>query len=411
MNECGVGSEGSKEALGSCLDQHRWQRRCESLTKICEATAWSAEPELVYQRIVDTLADVLRCKQAHLHLTAAGSDRFIKLAYHANGYHRSEWEDALPTSIGRMQWMVETLKPIVMDYEHPHSEDRIPVEAFEHGFKSAVSIPLVAEGEVVGMCSVVYAATISWDEDGLEYLQKIGRILGVAIRRIQITKKASELQVLAERKRLSSEIHDNISQLVGSLSLNASAALESYEAKDGEALRLDLERLEDTCGKVMRILRDEMLSLRIPLERTDGLIEGIKECIAHFEQNWAIPVEFRIKTASAPLVVPLQTSMQLTRILNECLSNTLRHAQASRLTVEIAESARCLTMTVEDDGKGFDPRSVAPERLGLRIMRERADAAGGTLSILSGETGTTVCVDIPKSRMSGMGERRRDDDR
>ena len=410
MEEYGIGSGGSDTVLGSCLDQHRWQRRCESLTRICEATAWSAEPELVYQRIVDALADVLRCNQVHLHLTAAGSDRFVKLAYHASGYHQSEWEDALPMSIGRMQWMVKTLEPIVMDYEHPHREDRIPVEAFEHGFKSAVSIPLVAEGEVVGMCSVVYSAAIFWDDDGLEYLQKIGRILGVAIRRIQITKKASELQVLAERKRLSSEIHDNISQLIGSLSLNASTALESYEAEDDEALRADLERLEDTCGKVMRILRDEMLSLRIPLERTDGLIEGVRECIAHFERSWGIPVELQVKTVSRPLVVPLQTSMQLTRILNECLSNTLRHAQASRITVEIAESARCLTMAVEDDGKGFDPLSVAPERLGLRIMHERADVAGGTLSILSGEAGTTVCVDIPRSSMSDMGERRRYDD-
>lgn len=402
MNDRCVDAEEGQSKVRGHLDQSRWKRRSENLTRICEATAWSVEPELVYQRIADVVAEVLRCNQTHLHLPSVGGDRFIKLAYHANGYHESEWEDVLPSTVGRMQWMMRTHEPIVMDYEHPHSEDQIPAEASRYGFKSAVSIPLVAEGELVGMCSVVYGVAVQWDEDGLEYLSKIGRILGVAIRRMQVTKKTSELQVLAERKRLSSEIHDNISQLIGSLSLNASTAIESYDAGDDEAVRADLERLETTGGKVMRILRDEMLSLRIPLERTDGFVTGIRDCIANFEKNWDMPVELCVKTSSDPLTMPLQTSMQLTRILNEGLSNTLRHAEATSITVVISESARCLTMTIEDDGKGFDPQTVPPDRLGLRIMHERAEAAGGVLTVLSGDQGTTVCIDVPKSRMSSV---------
>ena len=381
------------------IEAHRWKRRCESLTKLCEATAWSAEPDLVYQRMTDAVVDVLRCRQAHLHLLTADGDRFITLAYHADEPHRGE--RVLSATVGRMRWMMKTHLPIVMDYENPHCDDQIPEEAYLDGFKSAVSIPLVAEGELVGMCSIVYEAAIDWEADGIAYLLKVGRVLGVAIRRMQITKKAVELKMLDERKRLSSEIHDNVSQIIGSLSLSAAAALASYDAGDDEAVRADLERLEETGGTAMRILRDEMLSLRIPLEQTDGLLTGIRDSVTHFEGNWGIPVDLKVKSTTDPLVVPLQTSLQLTRILNECLSNTLRHAEANSIRVSVLESSRCLTMAVEDDGCGFDPQDVPSERLGLKIMRERAAAAGGKLTILSGDGGTTVCVDIPKTQLNG----------
>lgn len=401
MDERRYDSEAVFSYAGGDTAAFRWRRRCESLVRICEATSWSADPDQVYQRMTDVVAEVVCCSQAHLHLMTVGGDRFIKLAYHAEGFDQAQWEDVLLATTGRMQWMMRTHEPIVMDYEHPNSEDQIPPEALQGGFKSAVSIPLIAGSELVGMCSIVYERPVEWDEDGLAFLLEIGRVLGVAIQRMQITKKASELLVLDERKRLSSEIHDNVSQLIGSLSLSAAAVLASFEDGDDEGLRSGLERLEAMGGKVMRILRDEMISLRIPLEHTDGLVTGLKDCLAHFEANWGIPVDFRVKTQSVPLVVPLQTSLQLTRILNECLSNTLKHADASGIKVTVEESVRCLTLSVEDDGKGFDPSTVAPERLGLKIMRERAAVAGGNLTIISGADGTTVCVDIPKSRMDG----------
>ncbi|WP_158539765.1 GAF domain-containing sensor histidine kinase [Gordonibacter sp. 28C] len=391
-------------SLHTCegIDLRRWRFRCEGLARICEATAWSVEPDLVYQRMTDVVAEVLHCSQTHLHLITVDGDQFIKLAYHTSEQQQAFHESVLLSTTGRTQWMMRTHKPIVMDYEHPNCEDEIPPEAYESGLKSAVSIPLLAGDELVGMCSIVYETAVEWSEDGLAFLLQIGRVLGVAIQRIQITKKASELQILDERKRLSSEIHDNISQLVGSLSLSVAAVLASYEADDDDAVRADLERLETMSGKVMRILRDEMLSLRIPLEHTDGFITGIEDCLAHFESSWGIPVDFHRRTLSKSLVVSLQTSLQLTRILNECLSNTLKHADASHIVVTVEESNRCLTMTMEDDGHGFDPNTVPPERLGLKIMHERAAVVGGKLTIISDASGTTVCIDIPKNRLDGM---------
>ena len=96
------------------------------------------------------------------------------------------------------------------------------------------------------------------------------------------------------------------------------------------------------------------------------------------------------------MVVPLQVSLQIVRILSECLSNVLRHAEATRVTVSLEEGDRLLSLAVEDNGRGFDVQAVPPERMGLRVMRERAESMGGRLSVMSGKTGTTICVDVPR---------------
>lgn len=296
--------------------------------------------------------------------------------------------------VGRTKWMMRTRLPIFMDYEHPHREDVIPTESLKFGFKSAVSIPILAGNDLLGMYSIVYKKKLPWTEKDQDYLLDIGRVLGVLIQRIQMSKKDVELQILTERKRLSSEIHDNLSQLISSLAINVDTAILSYEENDDETVRVNLEHLGETTRLTMKVLREEMMSLRTPLDRTDGLSTGIKDALAWFEQQWGIQTQFDL--CSSDPVVSMQTALQLIRILNECLSNTLRHAEASHVRVAIEEDDCHLSLVIQDNGHGFDPSTVAPERLGIRIMRERAAAAGGELTIISGEQGTTVCVDIPR---------------
>ncbi|NTU89175.1 MAG: hypothetical protein HGA54_04610, partial [Actinobacteria bacterium] len=227
------------------------------------------------------------------------------------------------------------------------------------------------------------------------YLLGIGRVLGVLVQRVQMSKKEAELQILTERKRLSTEIHDNLSQLISTLAINVDTALISYEEGDNEAVHTDLERLEGVTRRIMKVLREEMLSLRTPLERDDGLLEGIRDCLARFEDQWSIETKLDIHVAE-PIAVSMQTALQLMRILNECLSNTLRHAEATCVHVTLEEDSRHLSFIIQDNGRGFDLSSVAPERLGIRIMQERAAAARGKLTIMSSEQGTIVCVDIPR---------------
>lgn len=370
------------------------RQRCEYLTRISESTAWSADLNTLLQSIVNAIAAALESRNAFLHLYSTEMNCFVKCASCTDIVDGPSYDKSRPLDIGRMRWMLHARRPIVMDYEHPHCCDVIPADAGKFGIKSAVTIPLVAHDNVIGMISVCYRMPTIWDSEGLAYLMSIGRMLGVAFDRISNAKREREMSLLDERKRLGAEIHDGISNLVCALSVSASSVAESYAIGDEEAVKRDIERLESVAWKTTRTLRDEMLSLRMPLEVTDGLISGIEKCLANFEENWGIRVSLTTDLVE-PLIVPLTMSLQLTRILNESLSNIIKHAGASSISVTLSKDEHTLSMVIEDNGKGFDVDAVPAERLGLRIMRERAIAAGGTFTVLSSSEGTSICVDIP----------------
>lgn len=371
-------------------------QRCEALTRISEAFSWKRQVKDVYASVCEVVADVLGCNQVHMHLMNPEGTQLVKCAYCADGNPVCEWERQLPSTIGRTQWMMRSRMPIVMDYEHPHPEDSIPPEAFEGGFMSAVSIPLQAEEEVLGMLSVVYRTHTTWSQEDLDFLVLLGRVAGTLVQRLYDTRKASELLLLDERKMLSTEIHENVSSLIGALSVNAAAAIAAFDEGDAETARVDLKRLELTAGETIRLLRDEMMSLRISLEETDGLVEGVREALEAFERGWGIETELVVSGADLPVVVPMHVSLQLTRILNECLSNIIKHAHATHVRVEVRSDLCLLSLTVNDNGCGFNVAAVDPDRFGLTIMKERAAAAGGQVRIASGEGGTVVRVEVAK---------------
>lgn len=396
-----MGEIGDMQATGvRVLEDLDWKRRCEAFEKLCASFSWCVELRGVYDKICSAVAEVVRCDEAHLHIMTRDGTQFVRFGSFPDSRRSYRGSDSKSSAVGRAQWMVKMRKPIIMDYEHPHLADAIPREAVDEGLKSAVSIPVQWGDSVLGMLSIVYRVRTSWSEEDIEFLLMVGRIVGVFVQRAQDTKKSFELQMLDERKRLSGEIHDNVSSLISALSVSAAAAIASFDEGDLATARKDLSRLEAAAGETIRILRDEMFSLRIPLEQTDGLMNGIEDALERFQANWGIKADLVVVPDGEPVVVPLQVSLQLTRILNECLSNVIKHADASHVRVTVENARRNLVMAVSDDGRGFDPASVDPSRFGLKIMGERAAAAGGTLRVETGETGTTVRVDVVKRTRS-----------
>lgn len=373
--------------------------RTEDLVKICESTAWSFDPEIVYQRMADSLAVVLDCNDAYIHLLTVTGDHLTKYAAYSDSGGLSDKEGrSLSITTGRMPWMMMTHQPIIMDFLHPHREDRIPSNITKLGYRSAASVPLLSGDDVLGMYTIICKKHQRWTEQDVDYLLAIGRLLGVSIQHMQMSKKTIELQTLNERKRLSTEIHDNLSQLISLLKLGAETAMISYEEGDDNAVHRDLARLESISQQALQVLREEILFLRTPVDQTKGLVSGIKGCLARFDDQWQIATDLQVKDVPEPVVVSMQMELQLTRILHECLSNTLRHAAATQVSVLLEGDEKRLCMQIHDNGCGFDPQAVPSGRLGIRIMRERADSLGGQLTVQSSEkSGTTVRVDIPRS--------------
>lgn len=368
--------------------------RFETLAAFCGAMEWSADPETIYQRIVDVSSEYFECDSAHLHLIDIDVKRFVKYASHDEQIESIGAQVTVTPSVGRMANLLTRGELIIMDYEHPHEEDVIPDAAIELGYRSAVSIPLSSSSGVLGMLSVVFVDELPFAEDDFDFLLEIGRILGTLVQRVQMSKKDLELKVLKERKQLSSEIHDNISQMVSALAIRADIASSCLDEGDLDALDSEIDAISMQARQVTKVLREEMLSLRTPIEGAGDVGADLAEILDRFESQWGIGVLLTVRDGEG-IVVSEYVRLQLARIFNECLQNVLRHSRATQVQVVIGRKNNRVLISISDNGIGFDTASVAPERLGIKIMRERAASAGGKVSVASGSQGTTVFIEMP----------------
>ena len=200
-----------------------------------------------------------------------------------------------------------------------------------------------------------------------------------------------------ERARLSRDLHDGISQALVSVKLQLEAGIirlggDSLQQQAGkEGLERTVEQVKSVLGEVRRISHD----LRPALLDDLGLAPALDYLASESGRHSGTPVRFRVEGAVDAL--PETAGTVLFRIAQEALTNAERHAGARLIDMALARRGRCLTLTIQDDGAGFDADSVAghPQRgIGLRNMMERMEAIGGRLAIASSDQGTRVVASI-----------------
>lgn len=371
-------------------------RRTEDFIRMYEATLWKPDLNDTYKSIVDTLCEITGAEEVHIHLLDSEGQVFSRRASHLRSCASIQTPLSYDVGVGRSRLLLTNRKPQILDFAHPHVDDELPYDEKRYG----ITFSLTTTEQVLGLCVLTWYERKDWDQADMDYFSILGFIIGNAIDRLRLTNRAIELAMLKERKRLGTEIHDNVVQLIHAISLNAAAALASFEEGDQESLHNDLERMEANCNRTVKVFRDEMLSLRAPLgrERSSGLVQSIRNTLENYEKNWQIETHFVLDAVNDPLLASTASSLQLMRILNEALSNVLRHADATEVLVSIYEDDSHLSMAIHDNGHGFDVNEATSNHWGIKIMRERSDSINGRLDIRSDSTGTTVTVDVPRMR-------------
>jgi signal transduction histidine kinase len=352
----------------------------------------------VFQSLAETLFNELDCVNANIHLLSVAGDCFTMCA--SKGTSDSRYYEGftlISITSARLPQMMKDRQPIFTDFLNPHKLDVFPRRAVDLGYTGCACVPLLANDEVVGIYSFSSTKPLSQSKQDVAFLLTIGQVLGVLARNMRMAKNSAELQMLEERKRLSAEIHDNVAQLVSAMKLSAESASISLEENDRDGILRSLKHLESICSQTLMLLREKMLLLRSSFTHSGGFIEDIRRSLTSFEDQWQLDTELQVMNIREPVALPIQTELQLLHILHECLSNTLLHANASRIIVVLDGDERHLSMMVQDDGKGFDMQDITLDRLGLRVMRERADSLGGRLIVRSFEgQGTTIWAEIPR---------------
>ena len=380
----GSSHDGASDFVGS--------ERCETIACLVEAMAWSAEDDEVYGRVVEAVASRFGCSEAFLYRSVA-SGGFVCTAYYPGGDPSGSVKRTFSVNSGRISWMMRITRPVFSEYDHPRREDAQAFQLIEYGYRSSVTIPLIAQGQVVGVLCVTYKRPNPFDERDEHYLLSIGRILGVFLDRVQKTEKRAELLVLNERKQLASEIHDSISQYASTISIAADTAQSAYAAGEDEACARGIKMIGGAARELNQAVRNELLQLKMPLEERNGLVKSVEQNLERINAQWGL--ETRLECDEAAAHIPLNIELQLVRIVNECISNVVKHANASRIKVSVDVLEDGVDVCVADDGCGFEESGVGDDRLGIKIMRERALAIGGVVNIASDASGTSVSIFVP----------------
>jgi len=192
-----------------------------------------------------------------------------------------------------------------------------------------------------------------------------------------------------ERRAISRELHDDVGQAITAIKLSVHAAMAE---EDAERRREDLQEVVATADATLNKLRNLSMLLRPPQLDALGLEAALRWHAGSLFRNQ--PVVLALDVAPLPRRPEREVEQACFRIAQEGLTNILRHAGASHVILALSGDEESLRLHIRDDGRGFDQAQAGG--LGLVIMRERAQSAGGRLSIHSAPgTGTRIELLLP----------------
>jgi signal transduction histidine kinase len=263
---------------------------------------------------------------------------------------------------------------------------------------SAMVLPLVTEDSAVGVIVLSHPAGGHFDEASLPFLGVLASQVSLAVGNANAYRQSEELAIAEERARIAREIHDGVAQSLAFTALKLDLVARML-TRDTDLAERELQAAKTTIREMIREVRRSIFALRtVDLER-HGFAETLRRYALDFGQQNDVAVELDI----APLPeLSVKSEAVLFRIFQEAMNNVAKHAQATRVVISVGPDARGqVRVQVQDDGRGFDLEEVGDRvtsagGLGLRQMRERVEARGGSLAIDSDVgSGTTITATVP----------------
>lgn len=232
------------------------------------------------------------------------------------------------------------------------------------------------------------------NELGGKLESQVNSLQRMADEKSEFAKSAHKTAVIEERQRLARDLHDAVSQQLFALTMMSEAAVKQFE-KNPEIAKEQMDEVAKAALQSQTEMRALLLHLRPVHLSGDSLPTGIEKLIAELKQK--SQVDFNVSIVK-DLYLSETIEVHVFRIIQEALSNILRHAFATKVTVDISKHAKELFIHIRDDGKGFEVNNNLDKKTsyGLKTMRERSEELGGTFTVRSNvDEGTYIDIRIP----------------
>jgi len=284
---------------------------------------------------------------------------------------------------------------------------QIPPVLLENGFQQFVSVPIKITDHVAGALNVLSKSRQPLSQDDIMFLEAIGKELGATLDKSYlweeiVHKDASRARLLAkvvtaqeeERQRISRELHDETGQALTTLLVQLKVC---QGIQDRTAMREKLTEIRQLVSQAVEDVRRLALDLRPAALDDLGLVPALEWYLKERAGKSGLSIHFAAGQIKE-LQLPREKEVVLYRVVQEALSNTIRHANARHAWVDLGLEDGRLKISIRDDGCGFDLHQVTASNsggLGLLGMRERVELIGGLYEIHSkpGE-GTRIDVEV-----------------
>jgi len=370
-----------------------WSRQLESLNEVGNALATETDLDRLLDLVTRRLRELLEARLVTV-LLPSGDDE-LRLAAVAGD--RAELAGSTITrSTSKSGRVLERRRSERSDsvFEDPdvdHEAMRLL------GARTGLWVPLLVRGRAIGVLAAhdKLGAEGRFTDTDLRLAETFAARAALAVdlsERIasDSLRRVVEAQEL-ERRRLARELHDETGQALTSILLGLKALEERTDDPDSRAATGELRELVVSTLQDVRRLAVE---LRPSALDDFGLVAALERLAASFAEQTGIAVDFQ--TALADERLPEEVETALYRIVQESLTNVVKHARARRVSILLARKNGAVKAVVEDDGRGFDPGQEPDDGFGLVGMRERLALLGGRLEVESGrDGGTTIAAEVP----------------
>lgn len=246
-------------------------------------------------------------------------------------------------------------------------------------------IPPLGEDEI-GRLSV------QLDRISKKWEQQVTSLQRLSTSNAELAQRARYSAVTEERQRLARELHDAVSQQLFAISMTATALGRTLD-KDFNKAKRQVSLIEEMSSVAQSEMRALLLHLRPVHLEGKRLADGLQELIAELQAK--IPIEI-VYDIDEHIQLNKGVENHLFRIVQEALSNTLRHSRADKLEIKLQHRQDYVRLYVRDNGVGFDMDVKKHASYGLMTMQERVDEIGGTFECISApEKGTRIEIRVP----------------
>jgi signal transduction histidine kinase len=376
----------------------RWLRQLETLNEIGSALASEVELEPLLGLVARRMQELVGARLVFITLPDAGGRLRVTAAAGRDDLVGTELELS-STKIGRVleRGRTERVDAVVDD---PEVDQRV---ARELGVTSAIYLPLSVRGRPFGVVAAhdKLGPDPRFDDSDARLAESLVSRAAIAVDLSErVSRDALRLVVEAqelERARLARELHDETGQALASILLGLRQLEDAVETDEARQAAADLREL------VVATLHDvRRLAVELRPSALDdfGLVPAVERLASTVSEQSGTVVDVEAQLGAARL--PAETETVLYRIVQESLTNIVKHAAAARVSITLVRKGGSAVVVVEDDGSGFDPSGLRVGALGLSGMRERVALVGGRLTVESSPgAGTTLVAEVPAGEGAG----------